>query len=143
MRIEGGCHCGNIDYLLDWPGDDPEIAVRACSCSFCTMHGGSYTSHRDGRLHAVVKEPSHLSRYQFGTKTADFFVCSRCDAVPFATSLIDGRLYAVVNVNTFRTVDRTRFRPAVTNFDGETAPARLERRARTWIPNVTVSEGEQ
>jgi len=66
-----------------------------------------------------------------------------CGAVPFATSLVDGRLYAVVNVNTFRTVDRTRFRPAVTNFDGETAPVRLERRARTWIPNVTVSEGEQ
>lgn len=141
MRIEGGCHCGNIGYVLDLPGDDPEVAVRTCSCSFCTIHGGSYISYREASLHAVVKEPSHLSRYRFGTKTADFLVCSRCAAVPFVTSLIDGTLYAVVSVNSFRDLGRWTLHTTATSFDGETTEGRLESRAQTWIPDVTVREG--
>ena len=141
MRIEGGCHCGNIEYVLDWPGDDPEIAVRACSCSFCAMHGGTYASHRDARLDAKLNQPAAVSRYRFGTGTADFFVCARCGAVPFVTSLIGGRLYAVVNVNTFTNLDRSRLRKTVTSFDGETLESRLDRRSRTWIENVTVTGG--
>ena len=63
----------------------------------------------------------------------------RCGAVPFVTSMIQGRLYAVVNANTFEVVDRGLFRSAVTSFDGETPENRLERRRRTWIPNVTIA----
>jgi hypothetical protein len=141
MQIQGRCHCGNISYTFDWPGDGPEIPVRACSCDFCTMHGGTYTSHREGKLRAVLGDTSSVSRYRFGTETADFFVCSRCGAVPFVTSLIRDRLYAVVNVNTFVDVDRSRFTESVTDFDGETVASRLDRRTRTWIPDVIVTEG--
>ncbi len=140
MKIEGRCHCGNISYGLDWPGDESEIAVRTCSCDFCTMHGGTYTSHRDARLDASVRDSSRLSKYRFGTKTADFYVCSVCGAIPFVTSRIKGRLYAVVNVHTFVGIDRSAFREKVTDFDGETTESRLDRRARTWIQNVTVRE---
>jgi len=138
MKIHGRCHCGNIHYTLDWPGDEPEIAVRACDCSFCTMHGGVYASARDARLEAVVDEPSALSKYRFGTRTADFHVCARCGAVPFVTSEIDGHLYAVVNVNTFQGFDRSRLRATSMSFGAEVTEGRLERRARTWIPNVVV-----
>jgi hypothetical protein len=102
------------------------------------MHGGTYTSNREACLQAVVNDPACLSEYRFGTQTAVFYVCSRCGGVPFVTSLIQDRLYAVVNVNTFRGIDRSRFKRSVTDFDGETTESRLERRARTWIPNVTV-----
>jgi hypothetical protein len=105
------------------------------------MRGGSYTSHRDAHLHAVLSEPEFVSRYRFGTRTAEFYVCSRCGAVPFVTSLIDDRLYAVVNVNTFVGVDRSSFSESVTDFDGESVDGRLERRAKSWIPNVSVREG--
>ncbi len=138
MKIDGKCHCGNISYVFDWPGDGSKIPVRACSCTFCLKHGGTYTSHRDAKLSAVIRDQSLVSRYRFGTATAVFFVCSRCGAVPFITSEIDGRLYAVVNVNTFEGIDRSVFQRAVTNFDGEETKSRLDRRKRTWIPNVTI-----
>lgn len=142
MKIEGRCHCGDISYMLDWPGGDPGIPLRACSCSFCAMHGAAYASHRGARLDAVVNTWSDVSRYRFGTKTAEFHVCSRCGGIPFVTCLIEGRLYAVVNVNTFVGIDRSTFCTTVTNFSDETTEKRLDRRARTWIPNVIIREQE-
>ncbi len=102
-------------------------AVRACSFTFCTKHGGVYTSHRDASLAASVRDQAEVSRYRFGTRTAEFYLCSRCGVVPFVTSEIDGRLYAVVNVNSFEGIDPARFTRAVTDFDGETTEGRLAR----------------
>lgn len=139
MRIEGKCHCGTITYALTWPGDGAEIPVRACSCSFCIKHGGVYTSHRDAELAAVVHDESLLSKYRFGTGTADFYLCARCGVVPFVTSMIEDNLYAVVNVNSFEGIDPSRFSRQVVDFDGETTESRLERRTRNWIPSVTIA----
>ncbi len=74
MRIEGKCHCGNITYVLHWPAEGTKIPVRACSCSFCTKHGGVYTSHGDAELAAVVHDEGLVSRYRFGTETAEFYL---------------------------------------------------------------------
>jgi hypothetical protein len=139
MQIEGKCHCGNIGYVLDWPGEVSEIKIRACGCTFCTKHGGSWTSHRGAELAAEVRDAALLSKYRFGTQTADFYVCARCGAVPFVTSTIDGHLYAVVNVNTFEGIDASSLARAPTDFDGEESGERLERRKRNWIPTVRIS----
>lgn len=139
MQIEGKCHCGNISYRLHWPGDGAEIPVRACGCTFCTKHGGAWTSHRDSELVATVRDESIISKYRFGTETADFYVCARCGAVPFVICVVDDRLYAVVNVNTFEGIDRSSFVRASTNFDGEDTGGRLERRKRNWIRSVQIS----
>ncbi len=138
-RIEGKCHCGNITYEFHWPLDGAEIPVQACSCSFCTKHGGIYASHREAALRAVIYDQSLITKYTFATRTAEFFICSRCGAVPFVTSIIQDRRYAVVNANTFEGIDRASFRSAVTDFDGEPTESRLERRKRTWIPQVTIA----
>jgi len=139
MRIEGKCHCGNLRYVLEWPGEETAITIRACSCTFCTKHGGSWTSHRDAALRAEVREASLVSRYRFGTGTADFYVCSRCGVVPFVTSAIEGHLYAVVNVNTFEGINPSSLARTATNFDGEGTGERLERRKRNWIGTVQLS----
>ena len=139
MKIEGKCHCGSIRYVLNWPGDATDIPIRACGCSFCTKHGGSWTSHRDSELVAEVREASLVSKYRFGTGTADFYVCARCGAVPFATSAIDDHLYAVVNVNTFEGINPSSLLRTATNFDGEGSGERLERRKRNWINAVRIS----
>ncbi len=139
MRIEGKCHCGNITYVLHWPGEGDEIPVRACSCSFCIKHGGTYTSHSDAELAAVVHDEALVSHYRFGTETAEFYLCSRCGVVPFVTSTIEDNLYAVVNVNSFEGIDPACFSRAVTDFDGETTQSRLDRRMRNWIPSVTIT----
>ena len=137
--IEGTCHCGNIRFNLQWPGSAEQIAVRECSCSFCQKHGGVWTSNPDATLSVLIGDASNLSKYRFGTATADFYVCATCGTVPFVISDIENHLYAVVNVNTFVGVDKSAWSQSVTNFDGEDTDNRLSRRKRNWIPNVTIT----
>ena len=109
MKIAGRCHCGNISFEFDAPGE------------------------LKGSLAATVREESI---YRFGT--GDFHVCTRCGAVPFVTSEIDGRIYAVVNVNTFEGLDPKTLPRVPVSFDGESTENRLARRKQRWIASVTI-----
>jgi hypothetical protein len=140
MLISGRCHCGNIAFALNWEPEPSEIPARACTCSFCTKHGGVWTSCPTGSLKVTVKDRSRLSKYAFGTRTADFHVCTACGVVPVVTSRLDGRLYAVVNVNAFENVDASLLRRMCTTFDAEDEETRLSRRKRNWIGNVEFVE---
>ncbi len=136
MLISGRCHCGNIAFALDWRPEPAEIPARACTCTFCTKHGGVWTSCPSGALKVTVKDPSRVSKYTFGTQTAEFHICSACGVVPLVTSRIDGRLYAVVSVNAFEGVDPSLIRRASASFDAESEAVRLARRKRNWIADV-------
>jgi hypothetical protein len=138
MLIHGECHCGNISFNLTWEPDPVEIRARACDCSFCTKHGGVWTSNPGGRLEVLIENAALVSKYAFGTETAEFHTCMRCGVVPVATSRIDDGLYAVVNVNTFDNVDAALIRRAPASFDAEEQASRLERRKRNWIGNVKI-----
>jgi hypothetical protein len=135
MELHGSCHCGNIRYVLEWPGEPATIPARACTCGFCTRHGAVWTSHPDAQLTIETSDAAAISRYAFETKTAEFRVCTRCGGVPVCTSRIDGRDYAVVNVNTFDD-------PAIAieqvpvSFDGEDEAGRLQRRKERWVGSV-------
>lgn len=141
MLITGSCHCGNISFVLRWEPEPSEIPARACSCSFCGKHGGVWTSCPAGSLDVTVRDPSLESRYVFGTKTAQFHICSRCGVAPVVTSRIDGHLYAVVNVNAFNDVDAALLRRTPATFDQESEELRHARRRRNWIGNVNYSAG--
>jgi hypothetical protein len=141
MLIRGKCHCGNIAFSLTWEPDPVEIPVRACTCSFCTKHGGVWTSNPGSALKVTVKDPTLVSRYAFGTRTAEFHVCARCGIVPVVTSRIDDHLYAVVSVNAFEGVDPSLLRRSPASFDGEGNDTRLARRKRNWIADVRYVEG--
>jgi hypothetical protein len=52
------------------------------------------------------------------------------------TSRIDGRLYAVVNVNALEGVDAAILRRVSATFDAEDEATRLARRKRNWISDV-------
>lgn len=136
MLISGRCHCGNIAFTLDWKPEPTEIPARACTCTFCTKHGGVWTSCPTGSLEITVQNPAQVSLYAFGTGTADFHICTQCGVVPVATSKIDGKLYAVVNVNTFENVEPSLLRRSSSTLDEETSDERLGRRQRNWIGNV-------
>ncbi|HET7766500.1 MAG TPA: hypothetical protein VFK92_15560 [Burkholderiales bacterium] len=140
MLIHGKCHCGNISFSLAWEPDPAEIPARACSCSFCTKHGGVWTSNPKGALEVAVEDPALVSKYAHGTRTAEFHVCSRCGIVPVVTSRIDGHLYAVVNVNAFEDVDPSLLRRTPADFAGEGTDPRLARRKRNWIADVRFLE---
>lgn len=141
MLIRGKCHCGNIAFALTWEPDPVEIPARACTCSFCVKHGGVWTSHPGAALEVVVQDPALVSRYVFGTRTAEFHVCARCGAVPVVTSRIDGGVFAVANVNMFEGVDPALLRRASSHLGDEERDARLERRKRNWIARVHLVEG--
>ena len=79
-----------------------------------------------------------VSRYRFGTESADFLVCRQCGVVPVAISRIDGTNYAVVNTNTFDRRDKLMGETAITDFDGELIGDRLARRTRNWIADVSI-----
>ncbi len=136
MMITGKCHCGNIAFVLDWPGLPSEIAARECGCSFCVKHGGVWTSNRDAKLSVTLV--GAVSKYVFGTKTATFYVCTRCGAVPVVTSEIADHVYAVVNVNTFENLGSLPVRREPVSFDGEEQQLRLARRQRNWIADVHI-----
>jgi hypothetical protein len=84
-----------------------------------------------------VADSQASSRYRFGTGTADFLICARCGVAPLVTSDIDSKIYAVVNVNTFDNVSGYTVTTASSDFDGESASDRLDRRQRNWIPKVS------
>jgi hypothetical protein len=138
MLIHGGCHCANIAFDFEWDPDPTEIPARACSCSFCTKHGGVWTSLAGGSLRVRIRESSLVSAYAFGTRTAVFHVCAVCGVAPVVTSLIDDHLYAVVSVNAFENVNPALLRRTPATFDGEDADSRLARRKRNWIADVQV-----
>lgn len=139
MLIRGRCHCGNIAFSLTWDPDPAEIPARACTCSFCMKHGGVWTSNPRGALRVEIGEVNSVSRYAFGTKTAEFHICARCGVVPVVTSRIDERVYAVVSVNAFENVDPALVRRAPISFEAEETQTRLARRKRNWIGDVTFA----
>jgi hypothetical protein len=112
------------------------IPARACGCSFCVKHGGVWTSCPTGKLCVTIREPGKVTPYEFGTKTAQFHICTGCGVVPVVTSRIEGRLYAVVSVNAFDNVEATRLNRSPASFDGESEGDRLARRQRNWIGDV-------
>lgn len=139
VEIGGGCHCGNIRFVLSWPRSESEIGVRKCGCTFCQKHAGAWISHRGSELAIKLGDNSLVSKYGFGTKTADFYVCSVCGVSPFVLSEIDGQTYAVVNAHTLENVGDFEFSSSSTNFDGEDTGSRLARRQRNWIPKVLIN----
>ena len=135
--IQGGCHCGDIRYVFTWPADgDPPL--RTCGCTFCVKHGGIYSSHPDGSLAVTLRAKDVAAKYEFGTKSADFYCCRRCGTFVFVLSRIDGRDHAVLNM---RTADD--FKPPAQvqphSYEGETLGDRLGRRGRNWIGQVTMT----
>lgn len=136
MLIRGRCHCGNISFGLEWSPDPTEITARACGCSFCTKHGGVWTSFPNGKLAVGIEDAKMVSHYSFGTKTADFHVCARCGVVPLVTSRIGHRVYAVVNVDALEGIDRSMIKRVAAVFEEEDEASRLARRKRNWIGHV-------
>jgi hypothetical protein len=137
VRIDGGCHCGNIRFAFFRPPWEGTLPARACGCSFCRKHNGAYTSHPQGRIEITIADPDRLERYRFGTRTADFLICRSCGVVPIVTSEIDGHLYAVVSVHAFEGIDPGTIEVGPVDFDGEGTGDRLQRRTQSWIGEVT------
>jgi hypothetical protein len=141
VLIRGNCHCQNIRFALHWEPSPDEILARACTCSFCVAHGGVWTSYAAGTLNVSIDDAERVSKYRFGTRTAEFYVCARCGCVPVVCSVIEGRCYAVVNTNTFEREYLALVKAAPVTHEGESGSSRLARRAMNWIGRVEIAIG--
>jgi len=94
----GRCHCGAIGFEYRTARPVEEWPVRACQCSFCLRHGATYTSDPAGSVRFAHEDPSAVSRYRFGQKSADFVFCSRCGGYLGALSEEGGQALMVLNL---------------------------------------------
>ena len=132
----GGCHCGNLRLTLRLTQAPHEVRLRACQCSFCRANQTRTVSDPDGACAILVRDPDQVSRYRFGSKTADFLICRTCGIYIGAMSETSAGLRAVINTNCLD--DRALFDGTAhpTVHDGETTESRMVRRAANWTPTT-------
>jgi len=69
------CHCGAVQFELLLP--DGLIDPRRCDCSMCSKRGTIVASIPLNAIKITQGEET-LSLYQFNTKTAKHYFCSKC-----------------------------------------------------------------
>jgi hypothetical protein len=130
----GSCHCGAVSYEFRTEVPPSAWSVRACQCSFCLKHAGVYTSDPKGSVRFEVKEPSVLTRYRFGHKTADFAFCGHCGGYLGAITEEDGRKLAVLNIHAMDPQPEGLPPEQPMSYEGETPVNRGSRRSERWTP---------
>ena len=74
----GSCHCGDVRFEVDVDLDH----VRVCDCSICRKRGALI--HRVAESDLRIETPlEDMSLYQWNTKVAKDYFCSRCGILPF------------------------------------------------------------
>lgn len=135
IGYHGACHCGGIKVHLRTQKTPSELGSRACQCSFCRLHGASFTSDAAGAL--TIKTSGSVNRYRMGTGTAEFFICGNCGVVPAATWKRDnGKLLSVVRVQCLDVRDELEKYEKKWSVEHELSnpEERFSRRSRTWTP---------
>jgi hypothetical protein len=85
------CHCGSVIFEIDLPEGmaDP----TRCDCSMCRMKGAIMAFVPLNGLR-VVKGEEVLQLYQFNTRTARHYFCSRCGIYTHHQRRADPTMYA-------------------------------------------------
>ena len=74
-EINGACHCGTVRFRARLTNGFH--TARRCSCSYCRMRGAVAVSAPAGGIE-ILSGADALTAYQFNTRTAKHFFCSRC-----------------------------------------------------------------
>ena len=131
--FEGRCHCGAIGFILHASQAPAQWAVRACQCSFCRGHGARTTADANGSVTFQIGDASKLTRYRFGTRSADFLVCGECGVYVAALITSSRGQFATLNINTIRPPLNVP-QPEPVSYDEESAEQRQARREQRWTP---------
>ena len=138
-ELRGGCACGIVRYRFLSSKPAGELQPRACQCIFCKPGNAQYVGDSAGRLEVEVTDKRYLYSHSFGTYTADFVHCGRCNHLVYVTTIVDGKIYALVELHGLEE-DLEASDPVPMDFDGESVDERLGRRAGTWIPELEIQE---
>ncbi len=74
-ELKGACHCGSVRFRVKLKNGFNTI--RRCNCSLCRMRGAVAVSANLSEI-SIESGEQHLTLYQFNTKTAKHYFCSRC-----------------------------------------------------------------
>jgi len=133
-NFTGSCHCGDIGFALQTAVSVAEWPVHACQCRFCRTHAALTLSDPRGHLSFRVADGASLERYRFGLKTADFLLCNRCGVyIGSQINTADGA-FGIVNILALVPYPTEVPVAAATDYDSETTPQRIARRAQRWTP---------
>jgi hypothetical protein len=136
MIYPGACHCQAIEFAYETALAPDAWPIRACACRFCRTHGAATTSDPQGTLALRCREPAQVLRYQFGLRTADFWLCRGC-GVYLAAVTSDGR-FGIINTNALLERPIQLPPPTSQSYEGETAAGRVQRRHERWTPIVAA-----
>ncbi len=80
MKVQGGCHCGAVQFAAQLP--EPPLPALDCNCSMCSMTGFLHVIvvHEDFEL---LTGRDALPSYRFGTGAAEHLFCSVCGVKSF------------------------------------------------------------
>lgn len=124
INVEGGCHCGAVQFRFTLAS--PEVDLLDCNCSMCS---------RSGFLHLIVPHADFelftfktaLTSYRFGTGAAEHLFCSTCGVKAFYQPRSHPDAWSV----NYRCLeDGHGLTPTIVKFDGrnwEDAKANLEK----------------
>jgi len=75
QSINGSCHCGAVRFHVRLTNG--LHTVRRCNCSYCRMRGAvAVSADIDGIR--IISGADDLTTYQFNTRTAKHYFCSKC-----------------------------------------------------------------
>ncbi|WP_409314945.1 GFA family protein [Pseudomonas putida] len=77
---QAACHCGTVRFELRLT--DGLCTARRCNCSLCRMRGAVAVSANLGDI-TVTQGEEALTLYQFHTREARHYFCSRCGIYTF------------------------------------------------------------
>lgn len=95
MKIDGGCHCGNITFVADI---DPE-QVGICHCTDCqNLTGSAYRVFvpvpKDGLRLSGGPVKTYVKTAESGTRRAQGF-CPECGTPIYSTAATDPQFYSL------------------------------------------------
>lgn len=122
---QGSCHCGAIEFEVDWDPRDAEVID--CNCSICR---------KKGFLHLIVAPDAFrlrgtpdITEYRFNSGVAVHKFCPRCGIHPFYTPRSHPN-HVDVNVRCLEGVELATLR--IVPFNGQ-----------SWEENVgSITDGE-
>ena len=74
----GSCHCGAVTFRID----TDIVELTTCDCSLCARKNALMTKVHESAL-TIVSGQDVLSLYQWNTRRAQHYFCSRCGIYTF------------------------------------------------------------
>ncbi len=91
MVKQGSCHCGAVTFTVKLP----EVLRGArCDCSICRIKGAVTVGAPLDSLEIMAGE-EWLTLYEFNTRTAKHYFCSRCGTYTFHRRRADPHSYGI------------------------------------------------